>query len=87
MTIGPSAIASGPAAAPARRLLAAFCMLAGDLWLASDKVRCEIHGGRFEPQEIGPLLGRTRSCAVRRLPGRRPTSPTTAAGLSVSTSA
>ncbi|MDE0109903.1 MAG: hypothetical protein OXN96_19025 [Bryobacterales bacterium] len=52
MTIGSSAIAAGPAAAPARRLLAAFCMLASDLWLASDKVRCEIHGGRFEPHEL-----------------------------------
>ena len=52
MTIGPSAIASGPAAAPARRLLAGFCMLAGELWLAADKARCEIHGGRFEPPEL-----------------------------------
>ena len=47
-----SPIAAGPAAAPARRLLAAFCMLAGELWLADDKVRCEIHGGRFEPAEL-----------------------------------
>ena len=54
MSIGAiaSPSASGPAAAPARRLLAGFCMLAGGLWLASDKVRCEIHGGRFEPSEL-----------------------------------
>ena len=52
MSMIASPSASGPAAAPARRLLAGFCMLAGGLWLASDKVRCEIHGGRFEPPEL-----------------------------------
>lgn len=52
MSANISASPSGPAAAPARRLLAGFCMLAGGLWLAGDKVRCEIHGGRFEPPEL-----------------------------------
>ena len=39
------------ATGPARRLLAAFCLLA-ESWLAADKVRCEIHGGRFAEGEL-----------------------------------
>lgn len=36
---------------PAARLLAGFCALAGG-WLAGEKVRCEIYGGRFDPGEL-----------------------------------
>lgn len=36
---------------PAARLLAAFASLAG-AWLAADKARCEIYGGRFDAGEL-----------------------------------
>lgn len=36
---------------PAARLLAGFASLAG-AWLAADKVRCEIYGGRFDAAEL-----------------------------------
>ena len=36
---------------PAARLLAAFASLAG-AWLAADKARCEIYGGRFDAAEL-----------------------------------
>lgn len=43
----PGLVTSGPAA----RLLGAFCALA-TAWLAADKVRCEIYGGRFDRAEL-----------------------------------
>ena len=36
---------------PAARLLAAFASLAG-AWLAADKARCEVYGGRFDDAEL-----------------------------------
>ena len=39
-------------AGPAQRVVAAFCTLAGHVWLAGDKVRCEPHGGRFDAPEV-----------------------------------
>ena len=38
-------------AGPAARLLEAFRLLS-EAWLGADKARCEIHGGRFAPQEL-----------------------------------
>ncbi len=40
-----------PISGPAARLLSALCALAAT-WLAADKVRCEIYGGRFDRAEL-----------------------------------
>ena len=40
---------------PARRLLGAFCSLAGDLWLAGDRADCQPYLGRFAPEELAEV--------------------------------